>query len=730
MRRDLFAIGRCLLLALLLLSPFSLGAAAPRVGLVLSGGGARGAAHLGVLKVLEEAGVRPHCIAGTSMGAFVGGLYAAGVPREDLVRVMRQTDWESLFERTVNRDRLSFRRKEDDLQFLIKYKLGVRRGRLALPPALLRNQNLGLLLRSLLPAGISRRDFDRLPIPFRAVAADLETGEAVVPAGGDLATVLLASMALPGLLPPVPYEGRMLVDGGAVNNIPLEQARRMGAEVLLVVDVGSPLRQVQEVRDFYDIADQTLTIFTRRNAAATLSTLGPRDLLLRPDLAKIGVTDFKDLEAAMARGEAAARALWPQLLALAAPAPPPPPLRPPPPAEPVIAFIHLENDSRLSDQVLRARLRQPLGEPLDRRALEKDLAELYALDVFDRVDYQVVEEEGRQGLAVRAISRAAGNDFFRFGLSLESNFSSLNAFNVASSYTMPQVDAWGGEWRSIFQVGNRPRFFSELFQPVEPRLRYFVSPQVDLSKDDVRLFEGDRTIAEYRVEQVQLAFSLGRVLREWGEVRGGIRRRFGVLRQQIGQAPLPEGHFDAGDLFASFTYDTLDNVRFPHRGAFVHVGWRFITPWLGAEQRYQSLSGNFYYASSIAPCTILLGLEGAANIEAVAPPYDRHSLGGFLRLSGLSRNQISGQHLGLGEIIIYRQLSGSKPAFLRVPVYVGLSLESGQVWERASQIGLRSLRLSGSAFLGVETFLGPFYLAGGLDQDGHRSFYLFLGQPF
>ncbi|MGH8544672.1 MAG: patatin-like phospholipase family protein [Gammaproteobacteria bacterium] len=215
--------------------------ASPRTCLVLGGGGARGAAHIGLLKVLEREHVQVDCIVGTSMGAIVGGLYAAGYKADEIEVVLTRIDWKDIFHDKPSRDTRSMRRKEDDLRWLGGIELGLHEGKIAFPRGLVQGQKLSLLLRRLLLATWETDKFDDLSIPFRAIATDIVTGEKAVFSEGDLAVAIRASMSVPGAFEPVRVDGQLLVDGGVVDNVPVDEARKLGAQRLIVSQVGTPL---------------------------------------------------------------------------------------------------------------------------------------------------------------------------------------------------------------------------------------------------------------------------------------------------------------------------------------------------------------------------------------------------------------------------------------------------------------------------------------------------------
>ena len=256
----------------------------PRIGLALSGGGARGAAHIGILKVLEREHIPVDYIAGTSMGAIVGGMYASGMSPEEIETQLTAVDWDDVFDDNIDRADRSFRRKDDDRLWMIPHKPGFNDGKIKLPPGLVQGQKISNLLTALTLHVADIDDFDDLGIPFRAVAADIRTGEKVVLDSGSLATAIRASMSIPAILSPVAWGDMMLVDGGIASNLPIETVRAMGADIIIAVDISTPLQGEDVAQSILSIAEQMSGFLTRRNVEAELRTLGERDILLVPEL--------------------------------------------------------------------------------------------------------------------------------------------------------------------------------------------------------------------------------------------------------------------------------------------------------------------------------------------------------------------------------------------------------------------------------------------------------------
>ena len=293
--------------------------ARPKIGLVLAGGGAKGAAHVGVIKVLEELGVPIDYIAGTSMGAIVGGLYASGLSSDELATAIISIDWNDIFDDKPPRANRDFRRKLDDEGFLVRYKLGFKDGSFQFPRGVNNGQKLELVLRDYSKKAFRINNFDKLPIPFRAVATDIETGETVILGSGDLAKAMRASMAVPGVFPPVENNGRLLVDGGLADNVPIDVARKMGADILIVVGFPEQLKKRGELNNAVSIVVQSLDLLISQNSRIQLKTLRPQDVYIEPALGDIGAISFDRAAEAIPIGEQAARDVAEKLENLARP---------------------------------------------------------------------------------------------------------------------------------------------------------------------------------------------------------------------------------------------------------------------------------------------------------------------------------------------------------------------------------------------------------------------------
>ncbi|MCS4286476.1 NTE family protein [Pseudomonas sp. BIGb0278] len=726
---------RLLLCLMLLLTCLPITAAEntrPKVGLVLSGGAARGLAHIGVLKALEEQGVRVDAIAGTSMGAVIGGLYASGYSVEELEKLAITLDWQQALSDAPPRKDVPFRRKQDDRDFLVKQKLSFRDdGSLGLPLGVIQGQNLALLLESKLAHTADTRDFDKLPIPFRAVATDIASGEKVVFRRGHLPQVIRASMSIPAVFAPVEMDGRLLVDGGMVDNIPLDVAREMGVDLAIVVDIGTPLRDRKQLNTVVDVLNQSITLMTRRNSEEQLANLHRDDILIQPPLAAFGVTDFGRTAEMIEAGYRATRALDARLatlrqaegdtqLAIA---------RSPRQRTPVITAIKVENDSKVSDDVIRYYVRQPIGEPLELERLQTDMGTLYGLDYFDGVQYRVVHKGDDNTLVIKASGKRGGTDYLRLGLNLSDDMRGDSAFNLGASYRINGINRLGGEWLTRAQIGDQQELYSEFYQPLDIGSRYFVAPYLDLGSQNIEATLENDPIAEYRLQRYGFGINLGRQIGTYGEVRAGVGKAWGNADVRIGDQDLPSVSFNEGFYELKYSFDTLDNVYFPHSGEDIGLTLRNYDKSLDSDSNYRQWELNVDKALSSGADTLVLGGRYGRTLNDADVVTSSFVLGGARQLSGFRQDSVSGQNISLMRMVYYRRLTPRAYLPLDFPLYIGGSLERGRAWNNDNDFDSGYINAA-SIFLGLETPLGPLNLSYGANSEQQKAVYLNLGHTF
>jgi len=720
----------------------------PRVGLVLSGGGARGITHVGVLKVLEEARVPVDLIVGTSMGAIIGGLYASGMSAAELEREVLAIEWGNVFERREPRQQLSQRRKEEDFELSTVLELGFRDGEFRLPTGAVSTRALEVLLRRYTLPTRHLASFDGLPTPFRAVATDMETGQAVVMDQGDLAAALRASMSVPGVFSPLEVEGRILGDGGLVDNLPVAVARRMGADLIIAVNIGTPLAGREALGSLLGITSQMVNILTEQNVQASVALLTPQDLLLQPSLGRLTAGDFDRAPELVKIGEAYGRSVLEALRRFG--------------TEPAhyagwqarraqqaqryaardstITAIRFEGVSEARAQRLAQTLDTQPGTPLTVASVESDLQKLAASGDFDRVDYRLERLGDGEALTLRLRDNDWGPHYFRLGLDLRTDFAGRGDFNLRISHNRHWLNDQGAEWRNRLQIGRTLAARTELYQPLGGAGDRFVSAYADALQQRVELFDGAGSEVAIGFRQslklgVDLGWPLG-LRSEFGDMRlglvGSLHRAVPELvsnRLPFADLALSTQRWRELGVRAAVIADQLDFANFPSAGyrakGELVLGRRAYAT--GGSSAFTRLEGSFTGVRSWGPHSVNVGARLAHASQIPLGAIDEFSLGGFQQLSGYRVGQVAGNYLLFGRLTYYRRLQWS-PGVARA-LFAGGSLEAGNAWLRRDDIGWQGLRTGSSLFVGADTGLGPLYLSLVHAPRGYTGLYLFLGRP-
>lgn len=699
-----------------------------RVALVLSGGGARGGAHVGVLKGLEQLRVPVDAIAGTSMGAVVGGLYASGVNATELEKLLGNIDWRKAFDDDVSRRYRSFRRRQDDQELLVKATVGVRDGSLRIPRGLIQGQNLDSILRDAAGAAEGVNEFDALPIPFRALATDLVSGDAYIFRGGSLVTAMRASMSVPGVFEPVALEDKLLVDGGLVSNLPVEALNELRYDAVIAVDVSDQLLPAEQLESAVDVTNQMLTILLRRQTRESLSGLASagadNHVIVTPDLAGYSSSDFANVLDTVEAGERAVLAM----------------------AEALSRF------SIAPDSYQQYRAELIPGAPIERRPqqvvypdgtvklveantefdAQDQVNTLYGTGRYSQVSYRW--EDSGDTLVLEATEKPWGPNYLRFGLSLEDDFSGNSDFSLAFRYTQTGFERLGTEWRTDLRIGGAPSLATEFYRPLSVGAApFFVAARAAVGQRDLTRADGSRSLQRFRITEYWGSLAFGQELGRSAEWRMGVRVGSGQGELKLGAADPAFGDefdIDRGDIFLGFELDTLDQIAFPRSGDFLRVEWAQAQSGLSADDGAERLEFNWTHARSFGSATVLANIDYRTALEPGSGLADLYALGGFLNISGIERDRLAGRHRGLAQLIGYRRLGDTGGGLFDLPWYVGASLEAGNVWQARSDIGADDLITGGSLFTGLDTFFGPVYLALGLAEGGETTLYLFLGQPF
>lgn len=698
---------------------------------VLGGGGARAGVHLGVLEYLEEQAVPIDYIIGNSMGALIGAFYASGYSIQEIKDILIQADWEAVFSLKEQRDKRSFKNKREDEEFLLNLQLGVGNGKVKLPLGMVSSQYFVTFLEDKLTA--LEIDFDQLPIPFRAVATDIGTGESIILDQGSLAEAVIISMTVPGLYTPVKKEINgeeiYLIDGGVANNIPINAAKALNKEaVIIAVNSGTNLKPVESISSFIDVLRRTIQLMSIENTRLSLQLLTDKDVLIEPDLNTFDTQNYDIIEQTFAIGYAAAAKQKDKLQKLAIS------------KEKYknnkkqasfiakkikIDSIEVTVPNRFSEKVIRSKISIREGEYLDPNQLRKELNKIYGYGYFETIDFALEKQKNHTKLKINAKEKDLGNQYLRFGLRLEDNFAGRSHYTLGISHTLQGLNALGGEWKNTLTIGNPLSFTTELYQPIDFKDNYFIKASLSWWEEYIDTYLNGSHIQDFRQNSQNINFILGRNIKNQAQVAFYLDYERGLLKSNF-----QKQHYQSAAMGLYLQYDSFDNLRFPKKGFGFLINWRSDRKFLGADENFDSL----YFQSSIAKTfsrhTIVLGTKFASTLEDKSELQNAFSIGGFLNLSGYQWNELTGSHIGLARFIYYYHLNPQDmPSLFKLPVYAGFSIETGNAWQQQKAIHFSNLKTAGSIFIGLDTLIGPVYIAGGLAEHGFDAFYLFLGQP-
>lgn len=704
-------------------------AARPRVGLVLGGGGARGAAHIGVLEVLERLRVPVDCVAGTSMGGLVAGAFAAGVSPREMREAMAGADWADMFQDNPEFFDMSYRNKRLSQSFLPGTELGVTPEGLAYAPGVVTGQKIKAFFNKLVHDDRGERLIEQLPLPLSIVATDIVSGSRVVMRDGSLTQAMRASMSVPGLMAPVERDGRKLVDGGLVDNVPIAEVRdRCKPDVVIAVNVGSPLLSSNQIGSLVSVTVQMVNILTEQNVTQSLATLKPTDIYIKPDLEGISSGAFDLNSDAADRGRSAAAGVSDRLARLSVSeaqyaqwlrrvdVPEVPVQR--------IDAIEIGPLARVNPADVQRTISQKVGEPLDTDRLDRDLLRIFGEGYYERVDYALVREDGRNTLRVLPMEKSWGPNYLRLGISLESNLATGASYTVRAAYQRTWLNALGAELLAVAEIGNRTRLGVDYFQPVDGAQRYFVGASAGYERQSVYIFQDDDKLAELDVYKLAGQVLVGARVGTLGQVRLGweeAAKRGGI---SIGPPKLADFDVHYGGWFAEMDLDHMDRIYLPRSG-WAAQGRYFDAP----SQGYSRLDANLRGAVPRGEWITFGRASFAGSPKGTLPDWDAAKLGGFLNLSAFARDQLIGDDAIYAGLRIER-IIGKMPLGIRGDIRVGTALEVGRMGTAYTETNLHGWQNSLGLYLGGETPIGAIFIGAAYSpSSGYSNVYFVLGTP-
>lgn len=696
---------------------------------MLAGGGAKGIAHVGVLQWLEEQRVPVDYVAGTSMGGLVGGSYATGMSAAEVRTLLEDLDWAELFVGDVPFRLKAFRRKEDRRSYPARLELGLRRG-VSLASGLDSGHMVGLLFSRIALPYSTLDDFDALPIPFRCVATDIDSAEQVVLGDGSLAQALRATMAIPGVFPPVRTDGRQLVDGGVLNNLPVDVVRAMGADVVIAVNL--PVPEAERELSMLGFAARALDVMIAETA---LRNLHLADVVVEPDVTGFDTTDWREVAALTERGYVAAEARSEALRALA--------------LDEAAWRAHLEArrarrrvalerpgfvqvggfSDDVAEEVAERLERAHLDQPLDLPQLEDDLSLLVGTGRYESALYEAVREDGREGLRVRAQEKTYAPPFVNFSVDVRTRGDEL-VFNFGTRMTALDLVGAGSDWRVDVSAGSTIGVASELLVPLFGS-GLALAPRVVLSRTTADLFAEDALVATYRSARAGGGLDLRAGTGRNAELRLGWGGSHLNLDRRIGDPRLAEVSGTEGRFELRWTLDTHDSATIPSHGVRLSATGRYYhrAPEAGPEEddAFPLAAGTLVAAWPMGSRSrALLDLRGGTSFGSRPPGQYAFTLGGPFRLGAFAEDEFRGRHFGYASLAWLKEI-GRLPDFVGGGIFLYAGGEAGSAFDR---FDADAIRANGILGLAMDTAFGPVFVGGTLGSSGRANLLLSVGAPF
>ncbi|TDR30766.1 patatin-like phospholipase family protein [Hydromonas duriensis] len=722
-------------LALALLSTYTQAAHADdakrlKVGLVLGGGGARGAAHVGVIKKLEELRIPVDCISGTSMGGLVAGAFSTGMSSEQMSQALADADWRDMFNDSPNYAELTPRNKNISQTYIPASEAGIKNGHLKFPSAVLGGQKIKFFINQLVEADKAPQMIENQKLPLSLIATDIVTGQRVAYRNGDLATVMRATMSVPGLIAPVKYNGRTLVDGGLVDNVPIREVKEMcHPDVVIAVNVGSPLLKEEEIESSpLSVTAQTLNLLTEQNVTQSLAMLNrQQDVYIQPDLDGITAADFERNQETIKRGYAAANQAEAQLKKLSLTATQYSGWRAEvqnkPRPSPIIDKVEVVEGNAQDSINLTQQIKQKPNEPLNTTQLKNDLLYAYGDGRYSNMDYQLLSDHDKTTLRVLPTKKPWGPNYARAGLNFSWGTRETAAYNLRLGYQMTEINRLGGELLFSGQLGNTNRAVVNWYQPIDSRRRLFTDVSVGYSDQKVNVYQNGRAQSSYNTNLTEASAALGFNFNRYGVMKLGVVQRRPHASLDIGSESLQTSSTaqSAHGWYVSADFDRMNQLYFPTKGWLARASYFDMND-------YSKVSAELQGAYSIKDFVFTGKLAYTGSPKGQLPLSDAAFLGGANNLAGLSNQQVIGDNLQYAGLRVERVLS-KMPLGIRGDLRLGLSTEIGKMRTRYSETQGQGWIKSGSIYLGGETPVGPLYVGVSKATNNSPRVYLFIGTP-
>jgi NTE family protein len=701
-----------------------------KIGVALSGGGARGVAHIGVLRWFEEHRIPVDYLAGTSMGGLIGGMYAMGMTPSEISDFIHSIDWMRALASGPSYEEMSFRRKEDRRDYQVAFQMGAKHG-IRLATRLSSSHYIGLMIDRLTLPYSALSSFDDLPIPYRCTATDFLAAKSLTLKDGSLASALRATMSIPGMFPPVERDGRVLVDGGLLNNVPTGLVQEMNADVVIAVDIGTPLGDLKTIETLGGILRQASIVMTMDNDRRNLLLAS---VIITPDLGDHSILDFAAIDELIRLGYQGAEAKSAFLQKLAVDE-----------ASwhrhvaarqtrrisriPVPAAIRITGIAEGAQAPMRRLLEKFIGKELDTEQLEATLTLLIGQGRYESLDYQFVRsgnEPSADVLLISAKEKPYAPPTLDFGLQLEGSDIDAIHFNIGTRVTLYDIGKYGSEWRNDIRFGHKALLASEYLHPIGLR-GLFMASQGYFARSVENLFSttGGR-VGDYQTNRIGLRADLGYLTRRT-EFRTGYEIGRFTADVHSGQPPVPSFNGAVSLARLRWAFDGTDSATVPSRGLrFSAEGRWFLQAPLAMSGFPQAEIKALLFQPMSSRGSMLVGAQLGTTFSKDAPSEMMFTLGGPFRLGAYDSQEFRGSHYFLASLG-YRHQVGDLSSLLGGRIYGIAWFDAGGAY---MDFNSPAIQYQGSAGLMMDTQLGRLALIGAVGKGGAGKFYITFGTCF
>lgn len=700
----------------------------PRIGLALEGGGALGLAHVGVLQWLEANRIPVDVVAGTSMGGLVGGFYASGESPDQIRETIRRIHWNEVLRGVTPYRNLSFRRKEDRREYPNAFEFGLKRGA-QFPSGFNSGQQVGLILDRVGLPYSEMKSFDDLPIPFRCVATDLVTQRSYVFDHGSLALAMRATMSLPAFFTPVSEDDHILVDGGLLDNLPVDVARQMGADIVIAVHLRTKPMNPKEPLSSVGVLQRSASVTIAINE---LRSIEKADIVMTAAVEDFTATDYTSFDKLADAGYRAAEDKRALLLALQVS-----------PTEwtaietaraakrrqpAVPQFIEVTGTSDLIAQGLKHRITGVVGKPIDTDRLDTQMMDITGLGRFTRAGYQEEEEDGESGLVIKTAEKEYAPPTVHPLLSIDGSDYKNVLFQVGGRITFLDVGGFGSEWRNDFVGGSEYGLTTEYYHPFTSFIHWFMAARGTADSSPFNVYRTNRLVAEYRDRRTGGGMDLGYAFGRSGELRIGYDAGYQKVSEDLGAPVTPAVRGRFGYTSLRYRLDRFDDPVIPRRGVRLESQFHFYDIKPGTPDVVPTEELRFGAAHRTSEkASVLLFASGGTSFTTKNTGFPPFTLGGPLRLGAYGTNELlTNQYFLVQPAVLYR-LAEISP-LLKQNVYLFSMYEAGKAYGQPASVS--KVAQDGTVGVLFQTVFGPMFFGGSIGDNQHRKFYFKVGRFF